>query len=210
MATTLNSLGELYRTNNDFKQAEPILNEALQIYRELAKENPRTYLPYVAGTLNNFALLQSDKNEFAAAEEKYEESLEIRRELAKENPRTYLPDVAGTLNNLANLKSDKNEFAAALEKYEEALEIRRELAKENPRTYLPDVATTVINLSIFYVESVPDKEKSIALAMEAVKLLLPVYKQVPYLENYLKTVLQVLQANGVDLDELMNAQNTNP
>ncbi|MCB9311108.1 MAG: tetratricopeptide repeat protein, partial [Lewinellaceae bacterium] len=88
--------------------------EALMIYRELAKENPRTYLSYVAMTLNNLANLHSDKNEFPQALEKYEEALQIYRELTKENPRTYLPDVAMTLNNLANLHSDKNEFPQAL------------------------------------------------------------------------------------------------
>ncbi|MBF0378788.1 MAG: tetratricopeptide repeat protein, partial [Desulfamplus sp.] len=193
----------LHSAKNEFAAALEKYEEALQIRRELAKENPRTYLPDVAMTLNNLANLHSAKNEFAAALEKYEEALQIRRELAKENPRTYLPDVAMTLNNLANLHSAKNEFAAALEKYEEALQIRRELAKENPRTYLPDVAMTIINLSIFYLQAVPDKEKSIALAMEATELLLTVYEQIPYLENYLKTAIQILQANGVDLDKMM-------
>ncbi|MGD8780110.1 MAG: tetratricopeptide repeat protein [Ignavibacteria bacterium] len=63
---------------------------ALKIYRDLAKENPGTYLPYVAGTLNNLAVLQHDKNEYPQALKNYEEALKIRRDLAKENPGTYL------------------------------------------------------------------------------------------------------------------------
>ncbi len=92
--------------------------------------------------------------------------------------------MATTLNNLVILQKAKTEFAAALGNFEEALRIERKLASENPKTYLPKVARTVINLSIFYLESMPNKEKSIALAIEAVEILLPVYEQMPYLENY--------------------------
>ena len=135
---------------NYFDDAANHYEEALKIYRELAQENPRTYLPNVATSLNNLAILHKDKNEFPQAFEKFEEALKIRRELAQENPRTYLPNVATTLNNLANLHKAKNEFSQALEKYEEALKIYRELAQKNPRTYLPNVATTLNNLAILH------------------------------------------------------------
>jgi hypothetical protein len=204
VAMTLNNLANLQKDKNEFGSAQEKYEEALQIYRALAQENPAAYLPDVAMTLNNLANLQKAKNEFGSAQEKYEEALQIRRSLAQENPAAYLPDVATTLNNLAILHSDKNEFGSAQEKYEEALQIYRSLAQENPAAYLPNVAMTVINLSIFYLQSLPDQEKSIALAVEAVELLLPVYEQIPYLENYLKTALQVLQANGVDVEKLTN------
>jgi len=203
VAMTLNNFAILHSNQNEYGDALEKYEEALQIYRELAKENPRTYLPDVAMTLNNFAVLQKAKNEYGDALEKYEEALQIRRGLAKENPRTYLPYVATTLNNLAILHSDQNEYGDALEKYEEALQIRRELAKENPRTYLPDVAVTIINLSIFYLQSVSNKEKSISLAIEAVKILYPIYKQVPYLEGYLQKAIKILKNYDIDVDEIL-------
>ena len=136
---------------NYFDDANIQYEEALKIYRELAKENPRTYLPNVATTLNNLAVLHSDKKEFPQALGKCEEALKIRRELAKENPETYLPDVATTLNNLANLHSDKNELPQALEKFEEALKIRRELAKENLNRYEIDYAKSLI-MGVYYFD----------------------------------------------------------
>ncbi|MEB3120641.1 MAG: hypothetical protein VKL41_05395 [Snowella sp.] len=45
--------------------AEQEYQEALQIRRELAAENPVSFLPDVATTLNNLAVLHSDKNEMA-------------------------------------------------------------------------------------------------------------------------------------------------
>ncbi len=168
---------------NYFKLSTSKYEEALKIYRELAKENPRTYLPYVATTLNNLANLHSDKNEFPQALEKYEEALKIYRELAKENPRTYLPDVAMTLNNLAVLHSAKNEFPQALEKYEEALKIYRELAKENPNSYEIEYAKSLLmGVDLF------NRDKSDL--MEAKQILVK-YKQIPYAQKFIKMIEQI-------------------
>ncbi|MEO0352402.1 MAG: hypothetical protein AAF282_20365, partial [Cyanobacteria bacterium P01_A01_bin.15] len=92
---------------------------------------------------------------------------------------------------------DQNEYGAAQVKYEEALQIRRKLAEENPRTYLPAVAMTLINLSIFYLQSKPDSQKSVAMALEALGCLQD-FQKIPSLNNYAKIAYQVLEANGVD------------
>ena len=73
----------------------------MQIRRELAVENPRSFLPDVATTLNNLANLHKNKNEMVIALAEYQEALEIYRKLAVENPRSFLPDVAMTLINLS-------------------------------------------------------------------------------------------------------------
>jgi tetratricopeptide (TPR) repeat protein len=161
VAMTLNNLAVLHQNKNEIVIAEQEYQEALQIRRELAVENPRPFLPKVAMTLNNLAILHSDKNERLIAEQEYQEALQIRRELAVENPRSFLPDVAVTLNNLANLHRNKNEMAIAEQKYQEALQIRRELAVENPRSFLPDVAMTLNNLAVLHSNK---NEMAIALA----------------------------------------------
>jgi tetratricopeptide (TPR) repeat protein len=56
--------------HNCFIQAKPLYAEALAIYRELAVENPRSYLSDVATTLNNLANLQSDQNDYVGLVEK--------------------------------------------------------------------------------------------------------------------------------------------
>ena len=154
-------------------------------------------------TLFAYAYFLQEHNQYNQAAPLYEEALQIYRALAKENPAAYLPDVAMTLNNLANLHYAKNEFAAALEKYEEALQIYSALAKENPAAYLPDVAMTVINLSIFYLQSLPDEEKSIAFAVETIEIAqkFPDHFMV---QQWANTAQRVLQANGVDVEKLMN------
>ena len=42
--------------HNQFSKAISLYEEALEIRRKLAKENPNAFLPYVATTLNNLAI----------------------------------------------------------------------------------------------------------------------------------------------------------
>jgi len=141
--------GYLYDIH-EYIKGENYYLQCLQIYRNLATENPKEYLPSLANILNNLAHLHLKLNDYAKALEKYEEALKIRRNLAAENPKEYLPNVANVLNNLANLHRDVKEYAKALEEYEEALKIRRNLAAENPKVYLPNVAMTLNNLAILH------------------------------------------------------------
>src|SRR6266478_5784948 len=130
IAGTLNNLASLDRDQNRPEVARRAFEEALKIYRELAKADPDSYLSEVAMTLNNLASLDGGQNRMEAARKGFEEAVKIRRDLAKENPDTYLPQVALTLNNLANIDLNQNRMEAARKEYEEALKIRRDLAQK--------------------------------------------------------------------------------
>ncbi len=134
-ARTLNNLANLYKAQNQHKQALKAYQEALTLYRDLAQANPSVYNPDVAMTLNNLANLYSDQNQNKEALQAYQEALNIRRDLAQANPSVYNPDVATTLNNLAILYSDQNQHQEALKAYQEALTLYRDLAQTNPRAY---------------------------------------------------------------------------
>ena len=99
-----NSFEYAYFLNGHYKlnQAEQLYQESLQIYRELATQNPATFLPYVANTLNNLANLHRNTNEMVFALSEYAEALQIRRELATQNLATFLPYVANTLDLIGN------------------------------------------------------------------------------------------------------------
>jgi len=152
----------LLQSLNDFEKARHHYEEVLQILRELAQQNPETYLPEVAISLNNLGVLLSDTNDLKKAQDYQEEALQIRRELAQQNPRAYLPEVAISLNNLGVLLRNTNDLKKAQDYQEEALQIRRKLAKQNPRAYLPDVAVTQQNLTVLYLrlEKKEDAEKA--------------------------------------------------
>src|SRR5205823_6218617 len=148
IAMTLNNLAMLDGDQNRPGAARKGFEEALKIYRNLAKNNPDSYLPDVARTVNNLATLNRAQNRVEEARKGYEETLKIYRQLAQRTPDTYLSYVAVTLNNLAVLDGDQNRVEEARKGYEEALSVRRQLAKKNPDAYLPDVAVTLNNLAI--------------------------------------------------------------
>ncbi len=159
-AESLHEYAKFLQEHNQFKEALPLYEEALEIRRQLAVSNPQLHLSGVADSLSNLANLHRDLNEYETALGEYEEALEIRRQLAANDPQSYLPDVADSLSNLANLHRESNEYEIALGEYEEALEIseqllglRKQLAASNPQSYLPDVADSLSNLANLHRES---------------------------------------------------------
>ncbi|MCI5182982.1 MAG: tetratricopeptide repeat protein, partial [Candidatus Electrothrix sp. AW1] len=154
---------------NAFSRAEPLWQEALQLYRNKAEEDPKAFLPYVAITLNNLANLYQTTKDFGPALAEYEEALKIRRDLAEKEPDAFLPYVADTLNNLGLLHSDTKGLGPALAAYEEALKLYRGLAEKEPGAFLPDVAMTLNNLAILHWET-KDYGPALAEFEESLKL----------------------------------------
>jgi tetratricopeptide (TPR) repeat protein len=152
---TLTNLGVLYRDMQQLSESAHASQEALDIYRQLAEDNPQAYLPYLAGTLNNLGelyynlgVLYRDTKRLSASEQAFQEPLITFRQLAEDNPQAYLPDVALMLNNLGVLYRDTNRLSASEQALQEALIIRRQFAQDNPQAYLPDVAMTLTNLGV--------------------------------------------------------------
>ncbi len=59
---------------------------------------------------------------------------------------------------------------------------------------------TQINLSIFYLESKVDREKSLQLVEEVIAILQP-FSHIPYIQNYLDTAYEILKHWGIDIEE---------
>jgi hypothetical protein len=142
----LNNLGFLERLQKRPDEAYPHFAEALRIYRQVAQQNPDSYLPDMAMTLNNLAISEKDQNRPEESRRHYEETLKIRRQLAQQSRDTYLPDVAMTLNDLGNLDGVQQRMEEARQHYEEASKLYGQLAQKDPDAYLPYVAGTLNNL----------------------------------------------------------------
>ena len=196
----------LLQNLNDFEKARRHYEEVLQALRELAQQNPETYLPDVAASLNNFGNLLRNTNDLKQAKDYYEEALQIRRELAEQNLGEYLPDVAVSLNNLGNLLSNTNDLKQAKDHYEEALQILQELAKQNPEEYLPNVATTLNNLGAL-LRNTNDLMQAKDYYEEALQIFRELAKKNP--EKYKPDVAITLNNFGIllsDTNDLKQAQ----
>jgi tetratricopeptide (TPR) repeat protein len=95
LATTLNSLGNLYDDIGDFSKAEECYLKSLDIRtRKLGEEHP-----HICNSLDNVGLMYHRKGDFSKAEECYLKSLDIRtRKLGEEHPASW-----STLVNLFHL-----------------------------------------------------------------------------------------------------------
>jgi CHAT domain-containing protein/tetratricopeptide (TPR) repeat protein len=138
-ARCLNTLAELYHYVGDYRRAEPLLRQALEIRRQALGENH----PDFAFSLHSFAVLYQEMGDYRRAEPLYQQALEITRRTRGENH----PYHATCLNNLAELYSKMGDYRRAEPLYQQALEIKRRTQGENHPRY----ATSLNNLAVLYL-----------------------------------------------------------
>ena len=118
-ARLLNQAGTYLRERAQYKQAEPLLTQALTIQENIV--GPKH--PDVAITLNNLALLYQAQGQYERAELLMQRALAIREEmLGPEHP-----DTASSLNNLARLYRTQGQYEQAEPLIQRALAIREEV-----------------------------------------------------------------------------------
>jgi tetratricopeptide (TPR) repeat protein len=106
MATTLNNLGNLDRLQNRTEDARQHFEGALDLRRQLARQNPDKYLPDVAGTLNTLGFLDRNQNRIEESRAHYQEALNLFRKLAQGDSK-YAGDVARVEASLEELESPR-------------------------------------------------------------------------------------------------------
>jgi tetratricopeptide (TPR) repeat protein len=113
-ATTLNSIGRIYRSLGDMPKALEKYNEALPLSRAAGVRG------YEADTLDNIGEIHWSRGEMRKALEKYNEALLLRQE--------GLPDrvsIAYTLHKIGEVYRSLGETQKAMNKFNEALSLRR-------------------------------------------------------------------------------------
>jgi tetratricopeptide (TPR) repeat protein len=144
----LGRLGNLYREQGRYREAEPLLLKSLKLSKlqqnnstglGLTEKHPVTT---TATSLNNLAGLYRSQGRYGEAEPLLVEALEISKaELGNRHPST-----ATSLNNLALLYESQGRYGEAEPLYVEALEIKKaELGDRHP-----DTATSLNNLATLY------------------------------------------------------------
>jgi CHAT domain-containing protein/Tfp pilus assembly protein PilF len=128
-------LAVLYENLGDYARAEPLYQQALEIYEKAyGPEHPS-----VATTTNNLAALYERLGDYGRAVPLYQQALTIREEIYGSDH----PSVATTLNSLATLYLHLREYSQAEPLYQRALAIREEIYGSDH----PSVATTLNNLA---------------------------------------------------------------
>ena len=111
--------------------------EAVTIYRELAKTNPTAYLPNLAASLTNLGIRLSEVGRRQDALTPTQEAVTIYRELAKTNPAAHLPNLANSLWTVGWVCAAHGvRRAEGLAAVQEAVAILTPLAAQLPAAFL--------------------------------------------------------------------------
>jgi tetratricopeptide (TPR) repeat protein len=152
LAARLGTLGVRLSDLGRREEALAASQEAVDIYRALAKERPDAFRPDLAMSLNNLGNRLSNLNRWKEALAASQEAVDIRRPLAKDRPDAFRPDLAMSLNNLGNDLSNIGRREEALAASQEAVDIYRALAKDRPDAFRPDLAMSLNNLGILFFD----------------------------------------------------------
>jgi hypothetical protein len=190
------ALSELGRRAEALQAAQ----ESVEILRQLAQQNPDTFLPDLARSLNNMGIWLSTLGRREEALQATQESVEILRQLAQQHPDAFLPDLARSLNNMGNRLSALGRREEALQATQESVEILRQLAQQHPDAFLPDLARSLNNMGK-RLSALGRREEALLAAQEAVEIRRWVARQnpdafLPELASSFNTLGNILSALG--------------
>jgi tetratricopeptide (TPR) repeat protein len=157
----LNVLGNLQHDLGLFQEAQPHLEQALQIREKTLGPNH----PDTAVSLNNLGELYRARGKYAKAEPLYQRALKIKEKALAPNH----PSVGSSLHNLGTLYYYQGKYDKAEPLYRRALKIREETLGPDH----PDVATTLNNMAkLYYVrgkysEAEPLYRKALKISAKA-------------------------------------------
>ncbi len=144
-AAILNNLGAIL-IKKDSVQAIKHHKEALAIFKEAHKTDPKLYTLHLGNTHYSYADACYQKKDFYKAKKQYKTAIEIY-DSVPESPNA-LPFIANSHYNLGNIYTDENNVYDARNNYLKALKTFRILAKEQPKAYSSLVAATYNNLAV--------------------------------------------------------------
>ncbi|HKT82285.1 MAG TPA: hypothetical protein VJQ84_00455, partial [Solirubrobacterales bacterium] len=147
LARALNDLSVCLAYVGRNSEGRAAIEESIEIYRLLARENPEKYEAMLATALNNLSAHVAETGQHEKGLAASEESLGLYRRLAAKDPVTYEAALARGLNNISGHLAEAGRHAEGLAASEECVEIRRRLAAENPATYEADLARGLNNLA---------------------------------------------------------------
>ena len=157
---SLNNLGSVYSKIGDFKEAELLYEEAIDIQRKISKGEERDTA--LSANLGNLAALYKAQGDYGKAKSLYEEALKINETVFGEDN----PETARSINNLGTVFEYLGEHADAESYYLKALDIRKRHLLENH----PEIASSFNNLAVLY-EKTPKHRDVEPFYLHAIKIL---------------------------------------
>ena len=171
-ATTLNRLGNIYSSLNNFSQAEEIYLQAIDIYKRLYQIEPEKYGSDVALLLNNLGLLHMQKDLLDQSEKELFEALTIYRSFDNQSIEIKYT-IAMILLNLGLLHFRKKRYSESKDAYVECLNIFKELNAKNPGVCEIDIAKTQLDMGYLFISvgNFHEAESNLTAALQVYRAL---------------------------------------
>lgn len=136
---------------NDFKQAQPYYEHALQLVEAMTDKQSMEYLFRKSKVVNRLANLCQMNIQLAESEKWYLQAKEIREQMAQLQPEVYEGDLAQTIDNMGTLYRDMKDLKKSTGMHLKALEMRERLYASQPEKYGQDLLWTLGNLGNNYL-----------------------------------------------------------
>ncbi len=143
--------------------------EAVGLYRELARARPDAFTPHLAKSLHNLSVRLSNLGRREEALTAVEEATALRRELANTRPGLFMSDLALSLGSLSVHLASLGRREDALATVEEATALHRGLSRERPDVFTPSLAAT-LNIYSNRLSELGRHEEALAAVEEATAL----------------------------------------
>jgi tetratricopeptide (TPR) repeat protein len=146
-AQLLGNLGSQRVLQGRYLEAIMPLQDAVDMHRRLARQNPVRFDPDLSVSLNNLSNSLSGSGQYREALKVMQEVVSLDRKMAAQNPTRFEPGLAVSLNNLSAILDTLGQHSESLGAIREAVDIRRRLAAQEPARFESDLAVSLHNLS---------------------------------------------------------------
>ncbi|MFI5591668.1 trypsin-like peptidase domain-containing protein [Amycolatopsis sp. NPDC051758] len=143
--------------------------EAVLLYRELSRTEPRQHTHSLVAALANLAMTARSRSSPRAALDHITEAVNLQRGLARSADKDQLALLATCLSNQAVMLADSEEEPAALAAITDAVDILRALHRAEPERYRRRLASALRNRATL-LDEVGELAEAIAVNAEAVAI----------------------------------------
>ncbi|KAF7982522.1 hypothetical protein HWV62_28136 [Athelia sp. TMB] len=169
LASVLVSLAKRLSYVGRFEEGLIASQEASELYRVLAANEPAVFRPALAWSLNDISVRLSHLGRREDALAICEEALQLYRALAAKRTAMINNGLAACLNNLSNYLSDVGDHEKGLVICQEAVSLQRMLATKRPAKLNVNLASSIASLSN-RLSAVGRREDALTAMQEAVAL----------------------------------------
>jgi tetratricopeptide (TPR) repeat protein/nucleoside phosphorylase len=159
---TLLAMGQL-------ETALAAMDQAVELYRTLARRNPNAFQHHLASSLSNLGTVLDEMGRHEAAYIAIREGVAISRVIAKRDPAAFQHYLAMCLSNLGMMLNTLGHHEPALGAMREAVGLYRTLARRNPDAFQCMYAGSLTNLGTV-LSALGRREPALTAARDAVKL----------------------------------------